>query len=354
MGNMMAVVYRGPERLNVESVDIPEISATEVLVKVRAAGVCGTDVRIYRGRFRVPLKPGRIIGHEFAGDIVEVGKEVEDLREGMKITVRPILHCGRCLYCLQGRNNICVSRPTLGYEYDGAFAEFIKIPGQAIKIGNVFSVPKKLSYEEAAITEPLAACVNGVERSNISVGDTVVIVGAGPVGLMLLQLAKLHGAQRTIVSEISERRLRIAKNFGADVIVNTHEEDFVKVVKDLTNGYGADAVIVAVGAPLAIEQTVKTVRKGGTVNLFGGCATGSSITIDPNTVHYGEIIFTGTSGSRRLHHWKAIKLASTGQVQLKPLITHSFSLGKAVEAILMKERGQGLKHVLKPKKRIGL
>jgi len=348
LNKMKAVVYRGPERLAVEEVDVPEISSQEVLVKVKAAGVCGTDVRIYHGRFRVPVKSGRIIGHEFSGDIVEVGKEVEGLAVGMRVTVRPIMHCGRCLYCLQGRTNICLSRPTLGYEYDGAFAEYVRIPVQAIRNGNVFELPENLSYEEAAITEPLAACVNGAERSNIKPGDTVVIVGGGPIGLMHLQLAKLYGAGRVIVSEIKEERLKVAEDFGADLTVNPLEEDLVNSVKNLTQGYGADVAIVAVGAPTAIEQAIRTVRKGGTVNLFGGCPTGSSITIDPNIIHYGELIVTGTSGSTPYHHWKAVRLASTGQVKLRPLITHVLPLEKAVDAISMKERGEGLKHVLKP------
>ena len=345
---MKAVVYRGPRNLAVEEVEVPQISPQEVLVKVRAAGVCGTDVRIYHGRFSVPVKTGRIIGHEFSGDIVEVGKEVDGLNVGMRVTVRPIMHCGRCLYCLQGRTNICLSRPTLGYEYDGAFAEYVRIPAQAIRNGNVFEIPRNLSYEEAAITEPLAACVNGAERSNMRPGDTVVIVGGGPIGLMHLQLARLYGAQRIIVSEVKEERLRVAESFGADVTINPLEEDLVDSVKRLTQGYGADVAIVAVGAPAAIEQAIKAVRKGGTVNIFGGCPTGSSITIDPNIIHYGELIVTGTSGSKPYHHWKAVKLASAGQVKLKPLITHVLPLERAVEAISMKERGVGLKHVLKP------
>jgi len=340
MKRMKAVVYRGPEQLVVEKVNIPEVSPQEILVKA--------DVRIYHGLFRVPIKRGRIIGHEFAGDVVEVGSEVECLSEGMRVTVRPIMHCGRCIYCIQGRTNICLSRPTLGYEYDGAFAEYVRIPAQAIRNGNVFEIPQDFSYEEAAITEPLAACINSVERSNITAGDTVVIIGGGPIGLMHLQLARLYGARRVIVSELKEERLKVAEGFGADMTVNPQKRDLVDFVKELTHGYGADVVIVAVGAPAAIEQAIKAVRKGGTVNIFGGCSTGSSITVDPNIIHYGELIVTGTSGSRPYHHWKAVKLASTGQVRLKPLITHVLPLERAVDAILMKERGVGLKHVLKP------
>ncbi len=343
---MKAVVYLGPEELKIKTMNVPKISEDEILVKVKASGVCGTDIRIYHSLFRIPIEAGRIIGHEFAGDIVKVGGKVKDLQEGMRVTVRPIIHCGKCIYCMQERTNLCVTRPTLGYDYDGAFAEYVKIPAQAIKIGNVFEIPPALSYEEAAITEPLAACINGIERSNINAGDTVIIFGAGPLGLMHLQLTKLYNAQ-VIVSEVAEKRLKIAKDLGADLVVNPKNEDLCSLIKDL-RGYEADVAIVATGSPIAIELAMKSVKKGGTINLFGGSPAGSTITLDPNIIHYGELLVTGTSGFRTFHHWKAIKLVSKGQIKLKPLITHTLPLEEAVKAILMKEKGEGLKHILIP------
>ena len=238
-------------------------------------------------------------------------------------------------------------KPTdLGYEYDGAFAEYIKIPAQAIQIGNVFEISPSLSYEEAAITEPLAACINGNERSNIKADDTVLILGAGPIGLMHLQLAKLQGAH-VIISDLADERLKVAKDLGADRLINPKNEDLLSLAKG-SSDYGVDVAIVATGSAAAIEQGIKALKKGGTLNLFGGSPKGTTVALDPNIIHYGELNVTGTSGFRPFHHWKALKLVDAGQIKLKPLITHTLPLEGAVEAILMKEKGVGLKHILKP------
>ncbi len=348
MAEMRASTYHGPEDLRISKVEVPSINSREILVRVKKAAVCGTDVRIYHGRFRVPITPGRIIGHEFSGDIVEVGSEVDGFKEEGKVTARPIMNCSKCPYCLKGRVNLCLTRPTLGYEYDGAFAEYIRIPEAAIRSGNLFEIPDNLSYEEGALAEPLAACLNGFERSNVEVGSTVTILGAGPIGLIHLQLAKLGGARKVIMTDLFEERLDTAKKLGASLTINSRNEDPSKIVKDETEGLGADVAIVAVGATKAIEQALKTVKKGGTVNLFGGSPTGSTINIDPNPIHYGELIVTGSSGSTPHHQSKALRLMSRGQIRMKPLITHDLPLERTVEAIKMKEKGEGLKHLLTP------
>ena len=178
---MKAAVFLSPSHIELQEVKRPKIGPGEVLIKVKAAGICGTDARILKGSKKIPAP--RIIGHEFAGEIQEVGEENEEWKPGDRVTVEPIIACGKCYCCLRGRFNICLTRPTIGYEYDGAFAEFVRIPSEAVDRGNLIRLPDDVSFEDAAFAEPLSACIQGNERARIRKGDRVWIMGDGPIGL---------------------------------------------------------------------------------------------------------------------------------------------------------------------------
>jgi L-iditol 2-dehydrogenase len=344
VAKMPAAVFYGPSDIRLQKVDIPTITEGEVLVRVRAAGICGTDVRIMEGGKKVaaPL----IIGHEMAGDIAAVGAGVGGLSVDERVTVEPVIPCGRCPLCLRGRRNICVTRPTIGYDYNGSFATYMRVPATAVAEGNVISLPENLSYEEAAVAEPLAACVNGIDRCNIMLGDTVLIMGAGPIGLAHLALSRAAGASRVFVSEPKDERRQSAMEFGADGVIDPKREDLVGHVRQWTDGLGVDVVIVAIGAPSAMETGVRALRKGGILNIFAGSPPDSHFSCDPNLVHYGELILTGSSGHTAGHMRRAVDLMSRGVIPAKRLITHRFQLEDIVDALDARKALAGLKHVV--------
>lgn len=340
---MKTAVYYGPRDVRLEEKEVPKIGDKELLVRVHACGVCGTDVKtVMRGH---PLiKSPTVLGHEIAGEIVKIGKNVTDHRIGERVVVAPYVPDGTCYYCLHGRYTLCTGL------YDqspapGGFAEFVKVPPNIVKKGTL-EISNTVSYEEAALTEPLACCLHGIEECRVSVGDCIAIVGDGPIGLMHLQLAKVKGATKIILSGQLNERLRLAEELGANVTVNETEEDPVRKVMDETNDLGADAVIVAVGSVAAAEQGLKLVRKGGIVNLFGGFPGQSELKLDPNLIHYSEVTVTGTFGFSHITFARALQLISTRSVEMNKLITHRFKLDEVPTAIDVLADRKGLKAVV--------
>ncbi|MGD0979299.1 MAG: zinc-dependent dehydrogenase [Candidatus Bathyarchaeia archaeon] len=340
---MKTAVYYGPRDVRIEEKEVPEIGDKELLVKVHACGVCGTDVKtVLRGH---PLiKPPAVLGHEIAGEIVRIGRDVTEHRKGERVVVAPYVPDGTCYYCLRGRYTLCTGL----YEESptpGGFAEFVKVPPNIVKKGTL-EIPNTVSYEEAALTEPLACCLHGIEECHVGVGDCVAIVGDGPIGLMHLQLARVKGATKIILSGQLDDRLRLAEELGASVAVNETEENPVKKVMDETNNRGGDAVIVAVGSVAAVEQGLKLVRKGGIVNLFGGFPGQSELKLDPNLIHYSEVTVTGTFGFSHINFARALQLISTRSVKMSKLITHRFKLDEVLTAIDVLADRKGLKAVV--------
>jgi L-iditol 2-dehydrogenase len=340
---LKTAVYYGPRDVRLEEKEVPKIGDKELLVKVHACGVCGTDVKtVMRGH---PLiKPPTVLGHEIAGEIVRIGKDIMDHRIGERVVVAPYVPDGTCYYCLHGRYTLCTGL------YDqspapGGFAEFVKVPPNIVKKGTLV-IPSTVSYEEAALTEPLACCLHGIEECHVSVGDCVAIVGDGPIGLMHLQLAKVKGATKIILSGQLNERLRLAEELGASVTVNETEEDPVRKAMDETDDRGADVVIVAVGSVAAAEQGLKLVRKGGIVNLFGGFPGQSELKLDPNLIHYSEVTVTGTFGFSHIAFAMALHLISTRSVEMNKLITHKFKLDEVLTAIDVLADRKGLKAIV--------
>lgn len=325
---MKAAILYGIKDLRVENIDIPKIYPGEVLVKVKAATTCGTDVKIFqRGYVRGVIKYPTIFGHEWAGEIVEVGEGVSWIKSGMRVRAGNSGPCLSCIMCDKEKYNLCENMTWLW----GAYAQYIKVPAPIVS-SNIQEIPPNVTFEEAAVAEPLACCLYGIEKCNIKTGDDVVIIGDGPIGLLHLQLARLKGASKIILCGLIDQRLKIARYLGADVIINGDKEECIKKVKQLTNGYGADVVIEAVGLPITWEQALKLVSKGGTVLEFGGCPAGTSINIDTELLHYADIKLLGSFHTTPIHFKRALNLISSRKIRIKPLITHKMDLDNVSDA----------------------
>jgi len=325
---MKAAMLYGVKDLRIEDIPIPKVEAGEVLVKVRAATTCGTDLKIFqRGYVEKVIKLPTVFGHEWSGDVVEVSENLEWPEKGMRVRAGNSAPCLHCAMCQKGKYNLCENMIWLW----GAYAEYIKVPARMVLV-NMQEIPQHISYEEAAITEPLACVLHGVEEARVKLGDAVAIIGAGPIGLLHLLTVKKMGAEKVIIIDLVEERLKFAEKLGADESVNAGKADVVGKVRQMTNGYGADIVIEAIGLPATWEQALKLVRKGGTVLEFGGCPPGTEISISTELLHYGEITVLGTFHTTPLHFRKALNLIASRTIDVRPLITQKMKLENIREA----------------------
>ena len=343
---MKAAVLRGPNDLALTTIATPQAGPGDLVLRVRAATVCGTDLRILTGKKTKGVRFPSVIGHEFAGVVVEAGSEVKDWKVGDRVCVDPVVPCRGCAYCKSGRENVCQNRQAIGYEFDGAFAEYLRVPAIALEAGNVFRVPDGMDFEAAALAEPLACCINGQRNAGIALGDTVLVLGAGPIGLMHAALAKSAGARQVIVSEPNAARRQAALERGVDSVCDPSAESLVDVVKARTDGLGADVAILAIGVPALVNEAFTAVRKGGRVNLFAGFSVGATATIDVNLIHYNEIIVSGASALTRRDYEVALHLLASGRVEAKTLVTHRFGIDEALGAFAEAGSGRALKVAL--------
>jgi L-iditol 2-dehydrogenase len=340
---MRAVHYLGPKVLELRKVPIPIPGSEEVLVKIRAATTCGTDVKTYlRGHPKFP--PPFVFGHEFGGDVVEVGRDVRNVQSGARITANVFAECGSCFYCERGQGNICEN---LIYNF-GAFAEYMIVP-EAIVRKNLFEIPEHISYAEAALLEPLVSVVHGQGLVNIQPGETVAIIGAGgPIGLLHLQLVLRAGANQVIAIDLSDSRREIAQELGATTTINPRQADVDGVIRDLTSGVGADVVIESVGTKDTWEISVKIVRKGGRVLWFGGPPGGTIIELDSSYIHYGEITLLNTHGGTAEEARSAFEMICSGAVDVKPLLTDEYPLERVEDALKRMIVGEAVKIAINP------
>ena len=343
---MKALIFQGPKHFEVKEAPVPRCGEDEMLIRVRFAGVCGTDNRIYQGT-KVIAAP-RITGHEFSGTIEQLGGCVTGYRLGQRVSVYPMIHCGRCYCCQEGKSNICANRTTIGYEIDGGFAQYVKIPRAAIECGNVVPIPDNVSDEIAAISEPIAAAYHGIQQAGLKKGDTFVIIGAGPIGLFHTQLSKsVELGKRIVVEPIPEKR-RMALEMGADLVIDPTAQDAGSIIFDETAGRGADSVIVDVGVPGVLERALDYVKKGGRLVIFAGMPVDSKITIDPNQIHYKEIVLTGSSSSSAANQAEVFRLLSSGKVDARGMISGCFPLEEWRTAFEMKANYIGVKTIMDP------
>jgi len=345
---MKAAVLTELGKLELQEVPLPEIGEDDALLEVRATAVCGSDLRIMKyGNPRV--KPPAIIGHETAGVVVKVGRNVTRVREGQRVAIGADVPCGQCRWCRNGLGNNCHINYAVGYQIPGAFAEYMKLPRLVLEEGPVTPIPESLDFDTAALAEPLACAINGMELVNMSLGKTVCIIGLGPIGCMLIDLARAMGAVKVIAAQRSARRLELARAYGADVYINTAEEDLVQRCLDETNGEGPDVVITSCGSVEAHEAAVRMVAHRGYVNFFGGLPAGArNLDIASNIIHYKECFVTGSHGSTPRQHEMAVELLERGMVRVEPLITHRFPLTDIHEAFRVMESREGMKVIVHP------
>lgn len=345
---MRALVFKGIENLVLEEVETPTCPEDGILLHVKACGFCGSDLRTYHFGHR-NVNPPWIIGHEVAGEVVEVGKNIEGYKIGDRLAVAPPVYCGKCHFCKRGLYYLCENIKEIAQHWPGGFAEFMVIPPEALKYGNVNPIPEGMSFEEAAISEPPSSCINAQENTGVKIGDTVTIIGTGPIGCFHLQIARARGALKIIMMDILKKRLELVERFHPDLIIDNSKNDYIKKVIQATEGLGSDVVIVACPSAKAQMDSLKMARKGESVIFFGGLPPGKSMTsLDTNLIHYKALHILGSTTFSPEHNRMALKLISTGKIEAKKYITHTFPLKDFKEAIRVIEKGEALKVVLKP------
>jgi L-iditol 2-dehydrogenase len=347
---MLAAVYYGPDDLRLETREQPHIGPDEALLKAVNSGICGTDLRILHGGHRQYAKGTvRIPGHEVVGDVVEIGAHVTGLELGQRVMVAPNFGCGHCRQCVTGKNNLCAHFGAIGITLDGAFAEYMRIPAPLILQGNLIPIDKDVDPAAAALIEPFACVLRGQAPLHIGPDDVVLVVGAGPIGVMHIMLARLQGAKRVIVSELSAARLPQALALGADRAVNVAEENLAQVVVDETGGRGADVIITAAPAHKAQEDALKLAAIGGRINYFGGLPKDRpTITFDSNLVHYKELIVTGTTACSTSDCWRAAEIVKADRLDLTQLVGGRYPLRDIHAAFDAAESRTALKIVVEP------
>lgn len=345
---MKAAVFAGPGDLQLRDVPDPIAGDDGLVLRVGANTVCGTDGRILRGEKTAGIDVGTILGHEIGGYVVEVGKNVTGFAEGDLVAVNPTIPCGRCFYCKRGVEHLCNHARLFGYAVDGGLAEYVRIPSEALIRGGVYKAAAHLEPVEAALSEPLGCVINGSRSYDAHLGDTVVIMGAGPIGLLHTQLVRHLGASRVIISDPSEPRRELALTLGATHAVDPTKLDLETYVRDLTNGIGADLTILCIGHPALLQQAFTLTRKRGHINAFAGFPKGIKAEIDPNLIHYGEFVVTGASNSVREAQETALRLIAEGAINVKALHTHTFSLDRVHEGIEFAASGKGVKVAIVP------
>jgi 2-desacetyl-2-hydroxyethyl bacteriochlorophyllide A dehydrogenase len=329
-----------PRSFKVLEKDIPSIKSNEVLVKVHVCGVCGTDVHIYEGAMpwaKLPLIPG----HEFSGVVAEVGRDVNGISVGDAVTVDPNITCGLCRYCRSARRNLCPRVESIGVTRDGGFAEYVVAP-----TSQLYMVPKGLSLDEAAFTEPVACCLHGIMRLSIRPGEDVLIVGAGPIGLIHLQLVRRAGAGRVIVVEVNDRRLKLAEKLGADLTVNPSRDDIVKAVNSFLGGKGVEAAIDAAGGSNPLTLALNCLEPGGRLLVFGVASESDVWSIKPYDIYKRELTIIG-SFINPYEMDGALNLLASGALNVKPLISHVIKL-EDLEKALKREIPNTIKVLVKP------
>lgn len=341
MNEMTAAVLYGKQDLRLEQVAVPRPEAGELLVRVEAALTCGTDLKVYRRGYHARmLKPPIRFGHELAGIVEEVGAGVTAFRKGDRVVALNSAPCDACFFCTHGQQNLCED---LLFN-NGAYAEFIRVPARIVE-KNTLLIPEDVPFEHAALTEPLACVVRGLEESGARAGDTMIVIGAGPIGLMFMHVAEIAGVNVIAVVK-REDQVVAAKLFGASSVVQISEvEDVIAATRALTpQGRGADIVIEAVATPLTWEWAVDMVRKGGLVNFFGGPPSGTKVQLDTNRLHYGDITLKASFHHTPATCRTAFELVTSRRFKCADYITGRVSLDEvpAVFArMLDRSRGSG-------------
>ena len=343
---MLAARLFGKEDLRVVETAVPEINAGDVLVRVKAGTVCGTDIRMFKnGADGVDTSHPLTLCHEFAGIVEKKGADVPYLKEGDRVSVAPNIGCGVCDRCVSGNSHHCKHLKALGVQIDGGFAEFVKIPAGAVANGNVTPLADSVSYEEAAANEAFACAYSAFERYRVHPGETVVVIGAGAIGLMHAKLALMSGAGTVIMNDLS--RPRLDECTAIEPRITAISENLVEYVKDSTGGEGADVVITACSVAAVQQSAFALAGFDGRVCFFGGLPKGrETVPLDTNRIHYKQLTVIGTTRSSHGHYRATLDMIAKGVVNIAPIITHKFELKNALSAFENADRAIGLKQAV--------
>ncbi len=347
---MRAALLYGKEDLRVEDLPVPEIGAEEVLLEVRAAAICGTDIRMFRnGAKGVGPQSPLVLGHELAGIVAKVGKAVhgvQGLAEGARVAVAPNMGCGTCDACVSGNTQLCDNGfRALGINLPGGFAEYVRIPAEAVRQGNLCPLGPGVSFEAAALAEPLSCVYNAFQRCSIRPGDRVLIIGAGPIGLMHAKLARLGGAAKVVLNDLAEERLAICRKLEPGLVTVAGEVG--ERVMALTGGRGADVVITACPAPEAQVTALKVAAMNGRILFFGGLPADRAVVgLDTNLIHYRQLVVSGTTRQSLSQYRAVLRLIEDGLLSVDELVTSRWPLDSLREGFAAVMRGSGLKHAV--------
>lgn len=346
MNKMKAAVFEGLENIVIREVPVPACEEDGMLVKVEACGICGGDIRNFHNGLRAGVQK-QIMGHEIAGIVEKTGAKVTRFKVGDRVALAPDVSCGECYYCKRGLVNLCVEHKMLGTHWPGGFAQYVYLPSDVLNRGFVELIPEGMSFEEAAMGEPASSVIACQEMVNISMGDTVVVFGDGPIGCVHIEVAKSRGASKVIM--IGRRKLELAKQFEPAHMINSNVSDPVEEVLRITDGLGADVCICANANVDTQRQAVEMVRKRGVVVLFGGVPKSNPMTVlDSNKIHYNEITVTGSFSYPSTGLEKSLKYIKEGRISAKKYVTKMVTLDNVVEGIKSAKRGEALKVVIKP------
>jgi L-iditol 2-dehydrogenase len=347
---MRVVRFHAPGDVRIEDVAEPVPGPGDLKIRVRACSTCGTDVKISKfGHHHIV--PPRVMGHEIAGEIVELGADVGgDWAVGDRVQVIAAIPCGTCAECRRGRMTVCTRQESMGYHYDGGFAQFMVVPAKVLAVDGVNRVPEAVGFAEASVTEPLACVLNGQELARVGDGDDVVVVGSGPIGCLHVRLARARGAARVFLVDINADRLALAAALVApDATVDAGHTDAVDEIRKLTDGRGADVIITAAASGAAQEQALLMAAPQGRISFFGGLPKDNPvIACDSNLVHYRELTIVGANGSSPAHNAGALGLIASGSVPVADLITRRLPLDRALEAFEVVARGEAIKVTVEP------
>ncbi|MBN1675509.1 MAG: alcohol dehydrogenase catalytic domain-containing protein [Kiritimatiellae bacterium] len=343
---MKAAVFENIETMVVRDVPIPACEDDGILVRVEACGICGSDIRNFHGGLRHGVK-SQIMGHEIAGTVEAAGKHVRRFKVGDHVAIAPDVSCGECWYCRRGLVNLCLDHKMLGTDWPGGFAQYVYGPGVVLARGMVHRMPDGLGFEEATLSEPAASVIACQEYNRVEAGETVAVIGDGPIGCLHVEVARARGASTIIM--IGLTRLKLVPAFGPDAVIDAGAQDPVEQVRKLTGGLGADIAICANPVAKTQAQAVELVRKRGRVVLFGGVSKQNPMTtLNSNTIHYNEISVVGAFSYTGPGHEKALRFIHEGKISARKYISGTVPLGRIAEGIALAEKGEALKVLVTP------
>jgi L-iditol 2-dehydrogenase len=342
-------VFYAPLDVRLEDVPEPTPGRGEVKLRIRNTSTCGTDVKIFRNG-HPNMSPPQVMGHEIAGEVVEVGPDVAGWAPGDRVQVIAAIPCGRCEECSRGRMTVCPNQTSMGYQYPGGFAEYMVVPKAVLDVDGLNRIPDNLTFAEASVAEPFACAINAQELVRVGDGDDVMVVGSGPIGCLHVRLARSRGARRVFLADLNRGRLDQAADIvKPDAAICSGEVDIIEAAKELTHGRGVDVAITAAAAGVTQEQALQYVARQGRISFFGGLPKDNPvISVDSNLVHYRELMLMGANGSSPQHNKRALELISNGAVPVADLITHRLPLDRVLDAFQIVADGEGIKVTVEP------